>query len=82
MNNKRVVYWTKLEYEQWQLYIAATSEGLCYVGPHNREFDELEAWVHKRLPNYLLIEGSSKLQPYADELIDYLTGDLYTFMRP
>lgn len=77
-----MIYWAKFEYEQWQLYIAATTNGLCYVGPHNREFDELEAWVHKRLSNHLLIEDTLKLQPYADEIIHYLTGDLTTFTRP
>lgn len=79
MNNEKAVYWTRLEHEQWQLYIAATTEGLCYVGPHDREFDELETWVQKCLPNALLIENRSKLHPYADEIIHYLTGDLTTF---
>lgn len=31
MNDENIVYWTQLEYEQWDLYIAATSDGLCYV---------------------------------------------------
>lgn len=39
--NNLTVYWTLFVYEQWKMYIAATSNGLCYVGSPNKPFEEL-----------------------------------------
>ena len=38
------------------MYIAATTEGLCYVGSQNAPFEELATWVKKRLPTHVLSE--------------------------
>lgn len=73
-NNEHLVYWMLLNHEQWKIYIAATVKGLCYVGSQNAPFEELGAWVKKRLPHYRLIEENVVMQPYADELIDYIEG--------
>ncbi|MFS0690635.1 methylated-DNA--[protein]-cysteine S-methyltransferase [Sporosarcina sp. 179-K 8C2 HS] len=73
-NNEDIVYWMLLNYGQWNIYIAATNEGLCYAGPHNAPFDELADWTKKRLPTHHLLEDRTVMEPYARELIDYVEG--------
>lgn len=81
-NKRNIVYWTLLNHGQWKLYLAATTEGLCYAGPHDAPFEELAAWSKKRLPTYSLVEDSSILEPYAEELIDYMEGKRKAFTMP
>ncbi|MGG0670020.1 methylated-DNA--[protein]-cysteine S-methyltransferase [Sporosarcina koreensis] len=79
---ENIVYWTLLNHGEWKLYLAATTEGLCYAGPHNSPFEELAAWTRKRLPTYSLVEDSLILEPYAKELIDYVEGKRKEFTMP
>ncbi len=73
-DRNRVVYWMLLKHYQWHMYIAATTEGLCYVGSHNAPFVEMERWVNKKLQGHSLVEDVDAMKPYAEELIDYLEG--------
>ena len=76
------VFWTLLNHSKWNMYIAATTEGLCYIGTPNAPFDELVRWVNKRLPIHTLKEEADILQPYAVELVDYLTEQSRDFLLP
>jgi methylated-DNA-[protein]-cysteine S-methyltransferase len=71
-NSNKNVYWTLLNHSQWNMYIAATTEGLCYIGTPNASFQELVTWVNKRLPSHTLTEEANILQPHAAELVGYL----------
>jgi len=73
------VYWTHLEDKKFNFYLAATEEGLCFVGSLNQSIGELMEWTQKRLPNHQLIKGDEKLQPYVCELREYLNGERQTF---
>jgi methylated-DNA-[protein]-cysteine S-methyltransferase len=81
-NNESIVYWTLLKNGPWTMSLAATTEGLCYVGSQNAPFEELATWVKKRLPTNVLSEDEHILKPYAVELIDYLEGRRKTFTLP
>lgn len=81
-NKGNVIYWTLLNHGHWNIYLAATTEGLCYAGPHNAPFEELATWVKKRLPAYTFVEDSSVLEPYAAELMDYMEGKRKKFTMP
>ena len=81
-NNENIVYWMLLNHGQWTMYVAATTEGLCYVGSQHAPFEELAIWVKKRLPTYVLSENEYVLKPYATELIDYLEGRRKEFTLP
>lgn len=81
-DSKNVMYWTLLKHKQWNMHIAATTEGLCYIGSPNAPFEELVSWVKKRLPSYTFTEDAEGLQPYATELIDYLEGRRKEFTLP
>ncbi|MFD1929486.1 methylated-DNA--[protein]-cysteine S-methyltransferase [Sporosarcina siberiensis] len=74
-----VIYWSIFSDKKWSMYIAATKDGLSYIGTPNAEFEELEKWAKKRLPKYTLVEDASKLSPYTSELIEYLNGDCIEF---
>lgn len=81
-NSKQTVYWAHLHHQSWALYIAATAEGLCYVGSPDAPFDELVVWVKKHLPNYTLRKDEAVMEPYELELIDYLKGKRKEFTLP
>jgi methylated-DNA-[protein]-cysteine S-methyltransferase len=76
------IYWTRFKYEQWNMYIAATAQGLCYVGSQNKGFEELENWAKKRLSSYELVENAENMQSHSQGLIEYLTGKRKNFSEP
>lgn len=76
------IYWTRFTHAQWNMYIAATSLGLCYVGSQNKEFKELENWAKKRLTSAHLVEDAEEMQSYSEGLIEYLTGKSRYFSEP
>jgi len=81
-NNKTPVYWSLLDFKDWNLYIAATEKGLCYVGSQNKEFEELSVWADKRFPGCSLVEDNEKLNIYAEELKEYFDGKRKNFTVP
>ncbi|MEX1030681.1 MAG: methylated-DNA--[protein]-cysteine S-methyltransferase [Paenibacillaceae bacterium] len=76
------IYWTLLTHDEWNMYIAATSAGLCYVGSHNQLFDELVNWVKSRFRGSILIQDDEKLLPFSLELVEYLQGTRKDFTVP
>lgn len=73
------IYWTLLTQEDWNMHVAATSEGLCYVGSPNQPLERMAEWAAARYPDNQLHRDDVKLQPYADELIEYLQGRRRSF---
>ncbi|NLJ40233.1 MAG: methylated-DNA--[protein]-cysteine S-methyltransferase [Clostridiales bacterium] len=81
-NQRETVYWTLLDNGAWELYIAATDNGLCYVGSPKAPFGELEEWVRKHIKNYELVEDKNALWPYEAELLEFLEGRRKEFTIP
>ncbi|WP_028776073.1 methylated-DNA--[protein]-cysteine S-methyltransferase [Shimazuella kribbensis] len=80
--NNQLVYWTHLIHGNWDIYLAATEKGLCYVGSQNQSSDELFYWTLQHLPNYVLVQDEEKVKPYANELMEYFQGERQTFTIP
>lgn len=80
--SQETVYWTLLPSEDWQLYIAATADGLCYVGSPQAPRQEMQEWLKKHIPNAALKEDKEKLSPYIRELLDFLGGRRREFTLP
>jgi len=80
--NKTPIYWSLLNYKDWNLYIAATKKGLCYVGSQNKQFEEMSVWAEKRFPDSPLVEDREKLLSFAAELIEYFDGNRKDFTVP
>jgi methylated-DNA-[protein]-cysteine S-methyltransferase len=76
------IYWTRFTLDNWSMYIAATLDGLCYVGTHNQPLDELTNWATSRFQGYKLVEDSDRLAPYSEELSEYLQGTRKEFTIP
>ena len=45
MSKEPMVYWTLFTRNDWSLYTAATSKGLCFIGSNHGSFEELEQWA-------------------------------------
>lgn len=82
MTNSQQLFWSKMMHDGWNLYIAATNDGLCYIGSENREFEELETWVKKKFKNVYVIENAEALQPYIIELAEFFDGKRMTLDFP
>ena len=85
MNNSNIpisIYWTLLKYNDWNLHVAATDRGLCFVGSCNQPIDELIQWAQVRYPGTKMKQDNSKLNPYIQELTEYLQGERKTFSMP
>ncbi|MBS4179542.1 methylated-DNA--[protein]-cysteine S-methyltransferase [Lederbergia citrea] len=80
--NEQMISWSTLEYDQWQLYVAKTEKGLCYVGSPGQSYGEFQAWIHKHFPKATLIESEGALQPYINELREYFGGTRQSFSLP
>lgn len=76
------VYWSLLSCDDWNLYMAATPEGLCYIGSQNHPIEELESWIIHKLPCDKLLQDDEKLKPYKEQLASYLQGSRSSFSVP
>lgn len=82
ISTKPLIYWTMMGYEGWNLYLAATAKGLCFIGAQDNPFTEVTDWAKKHFPGSLLVEDDKKLQPYVNELIEYFQGKRRIFSVP
>lgn len=69
-------------YKEWEIYIAATSKGLCFLGTNHSSFDELTKWCEKQFPNYHILRNEEKLYPFTKELTEYFNGNRKEFTVP
>lgn len=81
-NHSITIYWSLLTHQQWNMYVAATENGLCFTGSLNESFDEVIQWAAKNYPGSPLIEDTERLKPYAEQLIEYLEGKRTDFTIP
>jgi methylated-DNA-[protein]-cysteine S-methyltransferase len=74
---KRMVkemYAARFDLSGWPLWLAATEQGLCYVGSK-------ESWNVWR-GNGIWIAEEEKLRPYAEQLTEYFRGERTSFSLP
>ncbi|MCM3746581.1 methylated-DNA--[protein]-cysteine S-methyltransferase [Paenibacillus pasadenensis] len=82
MDNRQQLYWSLLETGDWRFYIAADENGLVFCGSLNGEFTELADWAAQRRPELQLEPSKEQLQPYADQLTQFLEGKRTSFNLP
>ena len=82
MQKEQIIYYQLLLHKQWQVYIAATEKGLCYLGTEHSSMDDLVKSCKKQFPNSRLIEATDELISFRDQLIEYFDGVRmqFTFM--
>jgi len=76
------VYFTRLNWNDTSFPIAASETGLCYVGALNEPSDLFDDWIRKHLPRAELIEHPRIMQPYQEQLLEYLNGVRTRFSLP
>lgn len=74
INNKQTTFWSLLIHEQWHMYVLATEKGLCFIGSLNSSFEELVQWADRHFSGSPLVKDAARLQPYVEQLIEYLDG--------
>nr|WP_227995018.1 methylated-DNA--[protein]-cysteine S-methyltransferase [Oceanobacillus sp. CFH 90083] len=84
LKNKQeeTIYYGKLEHNGWSIYLAATDNGLCYVGSQNKEIDEIENWAAKKRAGAVLVHHEQKMNPYKEQFISYFDGERKNFDFP
>lgn len=75
---EQIIHWGIIEFEHGPIYIAATPQGLCYVGSPEEDFEHMV----KRFPAADFAENSEAMEPYANELKEYLEGGRTDFSLP
>ena len=78
LHNKTTIYWTLLNHKDWNMYIAATSKGLCFVGSQiapSRKYQNGQ----KRLSLEANLESNEILRPYSEQIMEYLEGERKDF---
>lgn len=81
-NQKEIIYYGKIEHNNWSMYLAATDNGLCYVGPQDKGLDEIETWTAKKRADAKLIHDEEKINVYKKQLVSYLDGERKEFDLP
>ena len=74
MNEIKQIYWSQLNFSEWQLVVAMTEKGLCFIGSDKGTVEELEKWMRKRFAEFKLIQDDDKLTSMLKALINYLAG--------
>lgn len=75
-------YWSQLTEAHWSLPLAATEQGLCFVGAVCQSLDEATKQLSSQFSDSTLKRNDDKLQPYIRELAQYLRGERVRFSFP
>ncbi|WNR44130.1 methylated-DNA--[protein]-cysteine S-methyltransferase [Paenibacillus roseipurpureus] len=82
------IYWSTVHLHGSNMVLAATDKGLCYVqfqngdaasGVDEAAWQQLINWGSKLGPQTSWVQDSEVLQPYVQELDEYLAGKRSTF---
>jgi methylated-DNA-[protein]-cysteine S-methyltransferase len=82
LSDDKHVYWTHFIHDTWQMHIAATSKGLCYVNSPHASIRLLADWAAKHYPSYSLVQDDDRMSTYADQLKEYFQGVRREFTLP
>ena len=70
-----ICYWDKLDSPIGSIYLAATHEGLVYCASSRANGMEMNSWLNKYLPEYIIKEGSNTILDEAKvQLKEYFSG--------
>lgn len=76
------VYYAVLSWEGYDIYLAATEDGLCFICTGTEGKKELENWQEKYFLKRRLLRDDNKLEKYITEINDYLLGKTKIFKSP
>lgn len=76
------VEWTEASFGDWNLILAKSSAGLCFISTPGESFEEFSAIVSKKFKGHELIDNPQTLEPYVSELQAYFNGTTRQFSLP
>lgn len=82
ISNQKKIFYSSFDYELGTLSLAATEDGLCYVGSLNEPLSELELGIVRLFPKSILIEDEIRLEMYHHQLLEYFKGSRMSFTFP
>jgi methylated-DNA-[protein]-cysteine S-methyltransferase len=77
-----VVNWAVFEYDRWRFVLAASEDGLCYVGSPGQHFDVTEHLLRRRFTSAAFVENERALMPFIEEMRAYFAGEAKGFSLP
>lgn len=66
-------YYALVDYKQWTFYIAATKDGLCFVGSMPASKEECLNWIDAQFEKVTIEENPDELKPYENAFISYFS---------
>lgn len=87
MSKRDICFWTQpvgIKGWDYDLTLAATSQGLCRLGLGQalEEEEALAVWARRWFPDYQLVRARQVNQRFLKEIQDYLAGKLQGFTVP
>ncbi|MBD0383781.1 methylated-DNA--[protein]-cysteine S-methyltransferase [Paenibacillus sedimenti] len=82
------IYWTVVHVDIWDLLLAASDQGLCYLQFLNSSpaqymedevWSDLLKWIRKYAPGHELVRDQDFLEPYIVQIKEYLSGQRPVF---
>ncbi|MCC5889697.1 MAG: methylated-DNA--[protein]-cysteine S-methyltransferase [Alkalibacterium sp.] len=79
---EKTVTYSLISYQGWSFYIAATDEGLCFVGAMPASKSECLNWISSNIDNSKVVYDKEALKPYETAFYSYIDGDSTDFELP
>lgn len=76
------IYYTVLHWDKYEIYVAATEVGVCFICTGTEGKENLEQWQVKNFPDRKLIEDPTMMEKYTVEINEYLRGNMTKFTCP
>lgn len=77
-----IVAYSLSTYQNWSFYIAATEDGLCFVGSMPPSKEECLSWIAATIPHSRAVYDEEALKPYAAAFQSYLAGEVTNLKLP
>ena len=71
MSADAVIYWAPYTHGDWHLILAASAQGLCYVGLPHAELQDLEQFVERHCAGSTLQQDVDRLKAARQQLDEY-----------
>ncbi|SHF40353.1 methylated-DNA-[protein]-cysteine S-methyltransferase [Seinonella peptonophila] len=79
---QQTIYWTTYRNKYWEIYLAATKKGLCYVGGANERDISFLGKLKNRNFSPSIKHHDDLFKTYKDQLDEYLEGNRNHFTFP
>ncbi|TFE19664.1 methylated-DNA--[protein]-cysteine S-methyltransferase [Cohnella luojiensis] len=76
------LYWATINQGNDQLIVAASEQGLCYVGGWGESLRTFQDWAEKNFRGYEQVMDESRMEPFVQQLEEYFAGQRTSFTMP